>query len=112
MEQNQKPVFPEYAIFQTGGKQYQAIPGKTIAVEKVEGDAGAQISFDQVLFRKKGEDKFEFGKPFIGGAAVQASIIKHTKGSKIIVFKFKRRKKYRTKQGHRQHATVLRIESI
>ncbi|MCB9493689.1 MAG: 50S ribosomal protein L21 [Epsilonproteobacteria bacterium] len=112
MEQNQKPVFNQYAIFQTGGKQYQAIPGKTIAVEKLEGDAGSEISFSEVLFKKTGEDKFEFGKPYIEGAAVKASVVKHTKGDKVIVFKFKRRKKHRTKTGHRQPITVLRIESI
>ena len=112
MERTEKPVFEQYAIFQTGGKQYQAIPGKTVGIEKIEGNAGDKISFDEVLFKKTGEDKFDFGQPFVKGAKIKASIIKQTKDSKIIFFKFKRRTKYRTKKGHRQPQTVIRIESI
>ena len=107
-----KPVFEKYAIFKTGGKQYQAIPGKTISVEKLSGQVGDAISFSEVLFRKEVEGKFEFGKPYVSGATVQASILRQMRNPKIIVFKFKRRKKYRLKQGHRQQQTVIRIESI
>lgn len=107
-----KPIFEKYAIFQTGGKQYQAIPGKTISVEKLEGEAGASISFPEVFFRKLDDGKFEFGQPYVSGASVKASIIKQMRNPKIIVFKFKRRKKYRLKKGHRQPQTVIRIESI
>ncbi len=105
-------TFEQYAIFQTGGKQYQAIPGKTLAVEKLEGDAGAPLEFTDVLFRKTGEDAFEIGQPFVEGAILKASIVKQTKGEKVIVFRHKRRKKQRTKKGHRQLITVIRIESI
>ena len=101
-----------YAIFQTGGKQYQAIPGKAIAVEKIEGEDGAKISFKEVVFRKSGDNKFEFGQPFVKGAEIKTSIIKQTKGPKVVIFKFQRRKKRRTKTGHRQPVTVVRIESI
>ena len=101
-----------YAIFQTGGKQYQAIPGKTVGIEKLEGEAGAKISFKEVVFRKSGEDKFEFGQPFVKGAEIKANIVKQIKGPKVIIFKFQRRKKRRTKTGHRQPITVVRIESI
>ena len=107
-----KPIFEKYAIFQTGGKQYQAIPGKTISVEKLVGETGDSLSFSEVLFRKQVEGKFEFGNPYVTGATVKASIIKQMRNPKIIVFKFKRRKKYRLKQGHRQPQTVIRIESI
>lgn len=107
-----KPAFEKYAIIQTGGKQYQAIPGRTIAIEKIEGASGAALQFPEVVFRKNGEGKFEFGQPFVKGASVKASIVKQTKGPKIIVFKFKRRKKYRLKRGHRQQMTVVRIEAI
>ena len=62
MEQVNKPVFEKYAIFQTGGKQYQAIPGKTVAIEKLEGNAGDAVDFTEVLFRKDGDEKFEFGR--------------------------------------------------
>lgn len=104
--------FKEYAIFQTGGKQYQAIPGKTIAIEKIDGEAGAAIKFDTVLFRKKGDEKFEVGTPFVSGATLKASIVKQMRGPKLIAFRFKRRKKVRVKRGHRQPITVVRIESI
>ncbi len=112
MEHENKPVFDTYAIFQTGGKQYQAIPGKTLAVEKLEGEAGSSLEFAEVLFRKTSENSFEFGQPYVQGATIKASIIKQDRGPKIVVFKFKRRKKYRLKKGHRQSITVIRIEAI
>ena len=106
------PDIEKYAIFQTGGKQYQAIPGKTVAIEKLDLKAGDTVEFSEVLFRKNGEDSFEFGAPYIAEAKLKASVVKQTKGPKIVVFKFKRRKKYRVKKGHRQPITVIRIESI
>lgn len=112
MEHTEKPVFEKYALFQTGGKQYQAIPGKTIAIEKIEGETGQNLTFNEVLFRKNGEDKFEIGQPFVKGATIKASIVKQDKAQKIVVFKYKRRTKYRTKTGHRQKQTIVRIESI
>jgi len=112
MKVAQKTSFDQYAIFQVGTKQYQAIPGKTVAIEKCDGDAGSKLSFAEVLFRKTGDNKFEFGKPFIKGATVTASIVKQDKDPKVIVFKFQRRKKVRTKAGHRQPITVIRIEKI
>ena len=112
MEIRNKPTFEQYAIFQAGGKQYQAIPGKTLALEKIEGEAGAKIEFSEVLFRKKGEGKFEIGQPFVKGAVLKASIVKQDKAPKIIVFRFKRRKGIRVKRGHRQPFTVVRFDSI
>lgn len=103
--------FDKYAIFQTGGKQYQAIEGKTLAIEKIEGEAGAPLEFKEVLFRKTGEGVFEIGQPHIA-STVKASIIKQTRGPKTISFRFKRRKQVRVKQGHRQSLTVIRIESV
>jgi len=112
MNQDTKVSFEKYAIFQTGGKQYQAIPGRTLAVEKLEGEAGKMLEFKEVLFRKNSENAFEFGQPYVNGASVKASIIKTMKGPKLVIFKFGRRKKLRTKKGHRQPITVLRIESV
>jgi len=102
----------QYAIFQTGGKQYQAVPGKTIAVEKLEGNTGDAISFEEVLFRKQGDGKFEVGQPYVKDAAVKASIVKQSKTPKVVIFKFQRRKKRRTKTGHRQPITVIRIKTV
>lgn len=100
-----------YAIFKTGGKQYQAVVGKTVAIEKIEGKAGDIIEFPEVLFCKNGPDSFEIGKPFIG-RSMKASIVKQMLDRKVIIFKFKRRKKSRVKKGHRQQLTVIRIESV
>lgn len=100
-----------YAIIQTGGKQYQAIEGKTLAIEKIDGEVGSKLKFDEVLLRKLGIDNVEVGQPFLK-TAVTASIVKQMQGPKVVVFKFKRRKKYRVKKGHRQPITVVRIESI
>jgi len=112
MEKPAKKIFENYAIFQTGGKQYQAIPGKTVAVEKLDGQAGDVVEFPEVLFRKNSEGTFEFGTPHIEGAVLKASIVKQARGPKIVVFRRKRRKKSRVKKGHRQPMTVVRIESI
>lgn len=112
MNQENKGLFEAYSIFQTGGKQYQAIVGKTLAIEKIEGEVGSSIDFNEVLFKKSGAENFEFGKPFVTGATVKGSIVKQTKGPKVIIFKFGRRKKIRTKKGHRQPITVIRVESI
>ena len=106
-----KPVFEQYAIFQTGGKQYQAIPGKTIAIEKIEGENGQALEFE-ILFRKTADGKYEIGQPLVKGAVLKASIIKQDLAPKIIIYRFKRRKKYRVRRGHRQPFTVIRIESI
>ncbi len=76
-----------------------------------EGEPGAQIQFDEVLFRKTGEATFQVGKPFLS-TPIKASIVKQTRGPKVIAFRFKRRKKVRVKKGHRQDMTVIRIEAI
>jgi large subunit ribosomal protein L21 len=110
MERMKFDTFDKYAIFQTGGKQYQAIEGKTIAIEKIEGEAGATLEFKDVLLRKT-DSKIEIGKPFIK-STVKASIVKQMKEPKVISFTFKRRKKVRVKKGHRQPKTVIRIEAI
>ena len=99
--------FDKYAIVEAGGKQYQALPGKTIAIEKLEGEPGDAVEF-KVLFKKEGENQFKIGRPYLE-ETVKAEIVKQTKGPKLIVFKFKRRKKSRVKKGHRQPLTVVRF---
>lgn len=105
-------VYERYALFATGGKQYQAIEGRTLEIEKIEGEPGQKIQFSEVLLRKQGVDQLQIGQPTVPGAVITASIVKHGQGSKLVVFKFKRRKKLRVKKGHRQEHTVIRIESI
>ena len=107
----QQEKYGKYAIFANGGKQYQAIEGQTIALEKIEGEAGDKIELGSILFRKLDEGNFEIGQPFVDGKIV-ATIVKQNKDPKVIVFKFKRRKKVRVKNGHRQPKTVVRIEMI
>lgn len=102
--------FEKYAIVQIGAHQYQAVEGKTVAVEKIEGEAGASVQFTEVLVRKD-KDNIQIGTPFVK-ATVKATIVKQMKGPKIIIFKFKRRKKSRVKKGHRQPMTVIRFETI
>ncbi len=96
-----------YAIFITGGKQYRAAEGETIFVEKLEGEAGQEVVFDQVLLVG---DKV--GTPLVEGAKVTGTIEKQGKSKKIIVFKMKAKKNYRKKQGHRQAYTKVLIKSI
>lgn len=104
-------VADRYAIIQTGGKQYQAIEGKTLGIEKIEGNPGDKVKFDMVLLRKTAPGAVEIGQPFLK-TQVTASIVKQTQGPKVVSFMFKRRKKVQTKKGHRQPVTVVRIEAI
>ncbi|MBQ2946126.1 MAG: 50S ribosomal protein L21 [Clostridia bacterium] len=100
-----------YAVIETGGKQYKVQEGEIIFIEKIEANEGDAISFDTVLAACK-EDKFTFGAPVIEGASVSAKVLKNGKDKKIIVFKYKAKKTYRNKTGHRQPYTKVQIESI
>ena len=101
-----------YAVIQTGGKQYRAEPGQTIWVEKLVGDAGTKVLFDQVLLVARGEDNIAVGTPTVAGASVSAEIVEQGLGGKLVVFKFRRRKNYVRRTGHRQELTAIKIESI
>jgi large subunit ribosomal protein L21 len=103
--------YDKYAIFANGGKQYQAIEGKTVAIEKITGEAGDKYEINTVLFRKLADGQFEIGQPHVQGT-ITATIVKQTKDPKLVVFKFKRRNKVRVKNGHRQPKTIIRIDSI
>lgn len=96
-----------YAIFVTGGKQYRAAEGDTIYVEKLDGETGQTVVFDQVLLAG---DKV--GTPLVDGAKVTGTIEKQGRGKKIIVFKYKAKKNYHKKQGHRQSYTKVVINTI
>ena len=100
-----------YAIIRTGGKQYRVQPGSTLRVETIPGDAGATVEFNEVLLGSDGTD-VRTGVPYLSSAKVTAEIVKHGRGEKIVVFKFKRRKNYARKQGHRQGFTEVRIKAI
>jgi large subunit ribosomal protein L21 len=100
-----------YAIIRSGGKQFRAEPGKTIRIPSLEGEPGEKITFDDVVVGADG-DRIEVGVPSVSGAKVTGEIVKHGRGDKIVVFKFKRRKNYSRKQGHRQGFTEVRINEI
>jgi large subunit ribosomal protein L21 len=100
-----------YAVVATGGKQYRVALGEILRVEKLPGDVGAQVAFDQVLLIGDG-DTVRIGQPVVDGASVTGHIIEQDKSKKILVFKFKRRKRYRRRQGHRQPYTAIKIDAI
>ena len=100
-----------YAIVKTGGKQYKIAEGEVLRVEKLAGEVGAPISFDQVLMVSDGETT-TVGRPIVENATVSGTIIEQGRSKKILVFKYKRRKRYRRKQGHRQAFTAVMIDSI
>jgi large subunit ribosomal protein L21 len=100
-----------FAIIKTGGKQYRVAAGDQITVERIEGEVGSEIGLGEVLAVGDPEAS-TLGCPLVEGASVRARIVQQPRGSKIIVFKKKRRKNYRRKHGHRQELTVLRIEGI
>ena len=100
-----------YAVIKTGGKQYRVQPGDTIVVEKLDGDAGAELKFDSVLMLG-GDNGVTVGAPLVDGAFVGATLIETRKGEKIKIFKKIRRQGYRRTNGHRQMESVLRITGI
>ena len=100
-----------YAIFKAAGFQYRAEPGDVLRLPTLDAEAGKTVTFDHVLFASSAGD-IAVGRPTIKGAVVRAEVLRHGRGDKIIVFKFKRRKNYRRKTGHRQDFTEVKISEI
>ncbi len=100
-----------YAIFKAGGRQVRASEGETIRVDRVAGEAGDEVRFDAVLL-VGGSGEPRIGTPTVDGAAVVGEIVRQAKGDKVVVFKFKRRKNYARKRGHRQLHTDVRVTRI
>lgn len=95
------------AVFETGGKQYYVEVGSVLYVEKLDAEVGSEITFENVLMANG-----NFGTPYVKGAKVVATVAKHGKNKKVIIFKYNPKKKYRKKQGHRQPYTKLEIKDI
>jgi large subunit ribosomal protein L21 len=100
-----------FAVIRTGGKQYRVASGDLVTVEKLAGEPGDAIEFDEVLMVGNGA-AVSTGTPLVAGAAVSATLVEQSRAAKIIVFKKKRRHNYRRKKGHRQYQSVLRIDEI
>ena len=100
-----------YAIIQSGGKQYHVTEGARLNLERLKGEVGQEISFDEVLL-VGGDDSVQVGQPMLQGARVVGTIVEQGKGDKILVFKMKRRKMYRRKTGHRQLFTQVQVDKI
>jgi len=100
-----------HAVIKTGGKQYRVAEGDVLKIEKLEVEQGQTVAFDQVLAVGDGAD-MKVGTPLVEGAKVEGEVLEQTRADKIIIFKKKRRQKYRRKAGHRQHLTVVRVTGI
>ena len=100
-----------YAIIETGGKQYKVAEGDTLFIEKLPAEAGEAVTFDKVLAVIDG-DNATFGTPVVAGAKVEANVVKNGKGKKIMVFKYKPKKGYRLRQGHRQPYPKVEITKL
>ncbi|MBM3939524.1 MAG: 50S ribosomal protein L21 [SAR202 cluster bacterium] len=101
----------QYAIIHTGGKQYRVSPGDHITVEKLTAEPGSTVEFDHVL-AVSGDGGLTVGQPTVAGARVVAEVAQQGKGDKVVVFKYKRKVRYRVKSGHRQQLTELAIKEI
>ena len=100
-----------YAVIETGGKQYRVHPGDVVRLERLDGSPGDELTLDRVLMVSD-EDDLKVGQPLVEGASVSGTIVEQHRAKKIIVYKYKRRKKYRRKQGHRQPYTAVKIQAI
>jgi len=100
-----------YAIIETGGKQYRVQEGDVVTIEKLDVEAGQKVEFDKVLVLAE-EGDLKVGAPYVEGAVVSGEVVENGKGKKVIIFKYKSKKDYRKKQGHRQPYTMVKIESL
>ena len=100
-----------YAVIQTGGKQYRVQPGETVQVEKLDAEVGKTVEFNEVLLVADGE-KVRLGTPHVAGVKVVAEVVDQGRDTKILVYKYRRRKAWHKKQGHRQPFTALKVTEI
>lgn len=101
----------KYAIVENGGKQYRAVEGTTIEVDLMSAEVGQEVNFGSVLLLVDG-DEISVGAPLVGKARVNATVVEHIKGPKIVIFHYRPKKRIRTKTGHRQQYTRLQVNSI
>lgn len=100
-----------YAVVETGGKQYRVQEGDVIVVEKLDAEVGSKFVFENVLLLSDGET-IKIGTPYVESCNVYGTVVEHGKGDKVIIFKYKSKKDYRKKQGHRQPYTMIKVEKV
>ena len=100
-----------YAVIKSGGKQLKVTPGEVVHLESLQGKVGDKVSLEEVLLVSV-DDEVKVGDPVVKGVKVDGTIVEHGRGEKVTIFKFKKRKMYRRKQGHRQSYTAVRVDSI
>ena len=101
-----------YAVMETGGKQYRVEPGQVLVVEKLPGEPGEELTFDNLLMVVGDDGEPKLGTPYLAGAKIFGTVVGQERGKKILVFKYKAKSNYRRRQGHRQFQTRVRIERI
>jgi large subunit ribosomal protein L21 len=101
----------DYAVIRTGGKQYRVAPGDFVRLEKLDGELGTELQFTDVLMTSQ-DGNVQVGNPTVNGASVTVKVVRQGRAKKILVFKKKRRKNYRRRQGHRQYITTVKVTSI
>ncbi len=101
-----------YAVLRSGSKQLRVQPGDVVAIEKVDAEPGQQLELKDVLMVGEAGSAVRIGEPLLAGVVVRATVQRETSGPKIHIFKYKRRKRYRLRRGHRQHYTQIRIDAI
>jgi len=101
-----------YALVEFKGRQYKAEKGALLKVDKIDAEPGSKLAIDSVLLLSDGEADVKVGSPYVAGARVDAVVESHAKDKKIIVFKYKPKKDYRRKQGHRQQYSIIKVEDI
>ncbi len=101
-----------YAVIETGGKQLKVSPGDRVRVEKLDVEAGNSVRIDKVLLLTSSNDEITIGTPYVEGAAVDGKVVRHAKGKKVTIFKYKPKKRIRKKTGHRQEYTLLEIDEV
>lgn len=100
-----------YAVIETGGKQHKVTEGEILKIEKLDAEVGSEVTFDKVMMIRQ-DEQVTVGQPYVENASVTAEVLEQGKAKKVIVFKYKRKKNYQRKKGHRQLYTAVRIKAI
>lgn len=101
-----------FAVFKNGGKQYRVCENQIVKLEKIDANLGSEVTIDQVMMLEAENQKISVGAPYVQGATITIQVVEHAKDDKVIIFKKRRRKNYRRKNGHRQPISLVKVISI